>query len=453
MNEVVTNSLFVALFTLVPALTIALLPYAGVSLRQFSLPSLFIIFYLVLAYVGILPLYFQWSAYSVSLGVVDSTIIFELLIYSSTALIMIVFGFVFAHRVIGLSPNVTKNRPIVFATARQRLFVLTLFGICAMVLLAYIRQIEAIALVKALDNDLAGAFVARSNMGNAFEGKYWRYHLFFRHLLDYSVVLFFANYLLRRKFFSGVIFTVSFLLAVFSATMAIEKGPVATLLVMLYLTYVIYKGGNYWQSGTKYVAISMFGALLLLNISFMGTSDIASASQLIFQRITVGQITPAYFYLEVFPHEIDYLLGATFPNPGGFLPFQSFPLTVEISNVIFPKVAATGVVGSAPTVFWGEVYANFGPVGIVFWSFLLGVGLFAVSHVLWRCRLSPPVVAASVLLAIHYGELTGTSLSSYLIDITLIAIGVVTFAGHLLNRGPAGHVISMRATTFPVARE
>ena len=179
MDQVLIDAIFVALFVLVPLLTIKLLPYAGISLRQFSLPSFFVIFYLVFAYIGVLPLYFQWDTYSVSLGVVDSMIIFEMLIYSSTALIMVVGGFIFAHRVIGLSPNATKYRPLVRPTAQQRLFSLILFGICAMVLLEYIRQIEAIALVKVLNNDLVGAFVARSNMGNAFEGKYWHYRLFF----------------------------------------------------------------------------------------------------------------------------------------------------------------------------------------------------------------------------------------------------------------------------------
>ena len=434
MYKILTDILFILMYALVPAIALKLLPFAGISLRRFSIPSLFIIFYMVSAYIGIFPLYFGFDLYAVSLGVVNREIIYKMFIYSSVALIMIICGFIYAHHVFGLNINVEKHRILVSTNSIQRMFMFCLFLLCGLVLLAYIRQIETIALFKALDGDIAGASVARSIMGNAFEGKYWRYHMFFRYLLDYCVIFFFADYLIKRRRISILIFGGSFFTATFSATMAIEKTPLVNLLIMLYLTYVIYRGGNYWQSAGKYVVVMIISILSLFFIYFMSALDIMSALQHISRRVFTGQITPAYFYLDLFPRHIDYLWGASFPNPGSLLPFQPFPLTVEVAKVIFPGDIVKGIVGSAPTVFWAEMYANFGPIGIIFSSFLVGIGLFVVSHILSRYSLSPPIIAATVSLAMHYKNLTGTGLSGYFFDTTLVAITTVTFMALLFIR-------------------
>jgi len=80
------------------------------------------------------------------------------------------------------------------------------------------------------------------------------------------------------------------------------------------------------------------------------------------------------------------------------------------------------------------MYANFGLIGIIFSSFLVGIGLFFISHILSSLRLSPPVIAATVSLAMHYKDLSGTSLASYLFDSYLFIISAVTFFSLLLNR-------------------
>ena len=429
-----TDILFSVMFALVPFIALVLLLCSGISLRRFSIPSFFIIFYLVSSYIGILPLYFGWNSYSVSIGVVDRAIMLKMFIYSSAALIMVICGFIYAHRVLGFNTNVVKDRVLVSANLIQRMFMFCLFLLCGLIFLAYIRQIETIALFKALNNDIAGALVARSNMGTTFEGKYWRYHMFFRHLLDYCVIFFFADYLIKRHRISILIFGGSFLVATFSATMSIEKGPFVKLLIMLYLTYVIYKGGNYWQSATKYFVIAIITILTIFITHFMNAPDITSALKSIASRVFVGQITPAYFYLDLFPRHMGYLWGASLPNPGGLLPFQPFPLTVVVSNIISPEQLVKGIVGTAPTVFWAEMYVNFGTIGVIFSSFLVGVVLFVVSHILSRFSLSTPVIAATVLLAMHYRTLTETGLSSYFFDTKLFLIAAITFMALSLRR-------------------
>jgi hypothetical protein len=424
------------MFLTVPLMALVLLRYAGISLRMFSIPSLFIIFYLVSAYIGILPLYFGWDAYHGTLGIVDRATILKMFFCSSASLMLTITGFIYAYHVVGFNNIASNDHAPLSANGKQRLFIFCLILLCCLVLLKYLSQVGTIALFKALEGDFLGAAVARSDMGNAFggEGKHWHYQIFFRSLLDYCVIFFFADYLITRRRISGLVFGASFLVAAFSATMAIEKGPFIFLLAMLYLTFVVCRGGQYWQALAKYAAIAMTGFVTIFYIYFMGQEGVASSLKSLVSRIFSGQIAPAYFYLDLFPSRIDYLLGASFPNPGGILPFHVYPLTKEVVQFMSPGSISKGIVGSAPTVFWTEMYANFGPVGIVFSSLLVGIGLFAISHVLSMFCLSPPVIAATVSLAMHYKDLSGTSLSQYFFDSYLIAITTVTILSVLLNR-------------------
>jgi len=434
MSSLIVDVLFAIVFLLVVVVVIALPRLAGISLRRFSIPSLFIIFYLISSYSGILVLYFGWDPYPVSLGVTNREIILELFMYSSTALILSICGFIYAHHVVRLNSIDVARRVLMGAGDRARLFVLCVTLLSLLILMLYLRKVDTIALFHALDGDIAAAAISRSEMGNAFEGKYWRYQLFFRTILDFCVVFFLADYLTTRRIASAIGFGAAFFAAVFSATMAIEKGPFVYLLLMLYLTYVIYRGGNYWQPLAKYFVILAIGVIALLYIYFLGAADIASALKFLFWRTITGSITPAYFYLELFPKRIDYLWGASFPNPAGLFPFENFPLTKEVSRIVSPEAFALGITGSAPTVFWAEMYANFGAIGVIASSFLVGIGMFVISHVLSLVRLSPSVIAATVSVAMHYKTLSGTSLSNYFIDTTLTAIVLVTLISLLLSK-------------------
>lgn len=436
MESIPIDIAFCVMFSIMPLMALVLLRYAGVSLRMFSIPSLFVIFYLISAYIGIFPLYFGLDAYYKELGIIDNTIILKMFFFSSTSLILTICGFIYAYHVIGFNRIDAKYNVLVTTNRKQRVFIFFLILLCCVVLLKYISQIDTIALFKALDGDYVGAAVARSEMGNAFRGvgKFWHYQIFFRSILDYCVIFFFADYLITRRRSSGIVFWVSFLVASFSATMAIEKAPFIFLLVMLYLTIVVCKGGEYWQALAKYVVVTMVGFITIFYIYFVGQEGIASSMYSIATRVFSGQIAPAYYYIDLFPSRINYLLGASLPNPGGLLPFHVYPLTMEVVNYMFPDSILKGIVGSAPTVFWSEMYANFGLIGIIFSSFLVGIGLFFISHILSSLRLSPPVIAATVSLAMHYKDLSGTSLASYLFDSYLFIISAVTFFSLLLNR-------------------
>ena len=438
MSDILIHTIFCVSYTLVPIVALLLLSYTGISLRRFSIPSLFVIYYVTFAYIGSMPLYFGWNMESLPAGMVDPSILVKLFLFSGTALLTIIAGFVFARHVIGIRAGTANRHAIGAAQTMQSIFIFFLFLLCILILHSYIRQVETVALFKAIDGDVMGAAVARSQMGSDFKGTYWHYKIFFRQLLDYCVLFFFADYLIKQRVTPFFLFLASFFVASFSATMAIEKGPFVNLLVMLYLTYVICRGGNYWQPVAKYLLFFLPLIIAVGYIYFMGAPDISTALMFIPARVFMGQLSPAYFYLDLFPDRVGYLFGTSFPNPGGLLPFQSYPLTTEVARLMSPESFAQGITGSAPTVFWAEMYANFGPAGISFSSFWVGVGLFVISFILSKLTPSPPVIAATVSMAMHYAFLSGTSFSNYVFDATLAAIATVTCLSILLgNTGSA----------------
>src|SRR5690606_21203802 len=100
-------------------------------------------------------------------------------------------------------------------------------------------------------------------------------------------------------------------------------------------------------------------------------------------RTLTGQISPAYFYMKMFPEHEGFLLGRSFPNPKGIFPWEPYPVTVEVMNFMNPKIIGTGVVGSAPTVFWADMYANFSFGGILLSSIIVGFIIFFSQYILF----------------------------------------------------------------------
>jgi len=166
----------------------------------------------------------------------------------------------------------------------------------------------------------------------------------------------------------------------------------------------------------------------------MGSHSPVAALMSVFSRTFTGGVQPAYHYLEFFPQHHAYLMGKSFPNPMGLLPFEPYRLTVEVMNWRFPGLESAGVVGSMPTVFWGELYANFGVTGVVVFPFFVGIGLFVIAYLSDRLENTPLKVGLLVWLVLHYKDLAVTGLSGFMFDFYLFGVvGVVLVVMFLSN--------------------
>ena len=183
--------------------------------------------------------------------------------------------------------------------------------------------------------------------------------------------------------------------------------------------------GKYPVKSIFKLVFSLLAILVLFYIYFMGSSDAGSALLSILSRVFTGGIAPAYYYLEHFPNMVDFLLGKSLPNPGGLLPFEPYHLTAEASFWIYPDNAIKGIVGSAPTVFWGELYANWGIFGVLLIPFFVGIGVFIISYLVDKLESTPLKVGFIVWLALHLKNLSESGISGFLADTYFVIIFIL----------------------------
>jgi hypothetical protein len=192
-------------------------------------------------------------------------------------------------------------------------------------------------------------------------------------------------------------------------------------LISLLLIYTILKTHGRFRF-KQLVKFGFFGIFLtsLMYIYFMNAPSLLEGAKYTISRVFSGQMQALYHYLEIFPEQINFLWGRSLPNPKNLLPFEPFHLTKELSLMVFPQNELTGVVGSMPTFYWGEMYANFSYLGIIIPPFFIGYFLYWLNSVIFKLQMTPLVLSLFIWIILHYGSLSVTSLSSFLIDITMV---------------------------------
>ena len=427
--------LFVVLFFIFPFIVFKYMDTIGHNIFSISVPVFLIISMFVYAYSGLLPLYFGWDEYRYNMGVQDRALIFQVLIFSIISIVGLLAGFTYAKVV--LKMNNFQKFDYIRQISRKELFVLVgLIGFCFFVLFVYLSKVPTIALFVAFSEGASSnSQLARSMMGNDFNGKYHWYSLIMHDLFNIVTFALFSAFLLTKRKILFFFFLVAFLGSSFAAVMATEKSPFAQILIGLLLVYgITLLKGKIPIKATIIFLIVLFASLTTFYIFFMGSADIFSAFVSIFSRALAGSIQPAYHYLEFFPYHQDFLLGRSFPNPGGILPIEPYKMTVEVMNWVDPN--DYGIVGSMPTVFWAEAYANFGVLGVVFVPFVIGVVVYTVYYFVDKIENTPIKIGFFVWLMQHFKKLSITGFSDFLIDFYLIMllfilILVIAFANRL----------------------
>lgn len=407
-----------------------LLKYSGVKILTVSIPSFLIIAIFLFQYLGYPILFFFLDDYR-ALFVQDRSIILTMFFVTSYIIAFIILGFILAKKTFGkLHLQNQYNYPqqeIVNDKQLSRFILYLLFVLSLLVLMIYISKIgfNNVALLSVLnltENSISSQ-VLRSNMGNAFDGKYHWYRLFMSDFLSIVSVGFFGFYLFRKKLFYLFIFIISFFISCFSMTMAIEKAPLLWYFISLFLMYVLIRQNGQFKI-KQIIGFGAFASLLIsfIYVIFVGSSDLFTGIANAFSRITTGQIHSLYHYFEIFPQRVDFLWGRSLPNPGGLMPYEPFPLTKEVWKIVFPEKIDLNIVGSMPTFFIGEMYANFGYLGIIIPPFFIGFFLYGLNIFLLKLPNTPIFLSFYIWIILHYKKLAATSLSGFIIDTDMFII-------------------------------
>lgn len=335
-----------------------------------TLIGAFVLSFFAANYIGLGILFFGLDSYRASVGINDRELICWMLIYS-----IISFAAVFTTHRLVYEPRRWRATGPGTITAEERVITLVLAAISALVIFQYVRSVDAVALVVALQGRADDVLLARTNMSNNFGAFHW----FRIAIVQLPVIIFYVVYLSlpKGKGSSKVILWTLFAAVLVTLILSAAKAGVIHLIIGLLFIQNKYVRKVSWSQLATWGGGSIL-LVLVLYVTFTDVQNYAVAVRVAFSRMLSGSIGTAHFYLEYFPGVEPFLHGRSLPNPGGILPWEPVSVSVKIMNWKFPQFLEQGIVGSSPSVFWAEGYANFGTIGVVLSGVYIGafIGVF-----------------------------------------------------------------------------
>lgn len=418
--------IFFFVWAMFPVLWFFVLRIGGMDVKKLSIPTFLVISILLSQYIGFPILYYKWDSYRAEF-VTDMDTLMLAWLGTSASTMLLCLGATIASKFLGkrchrVEPSTAMSELPSYIVRRIYL----LCAVCVGILLLYVNKIgfQNLAITLAISQaSQADVNFARSMMGNAFEGGYHWYNFFMRDALIFSMLVLFANRTARKDALSMWILILVTCCAVFSLTMATEKGLAVDFMISIFLMHVCVKhNGVVPVKWVLALGLAIVGVLSAFYLLLMGDRNFYMALASIISRGLTGSIQPIYHYLDYFPKHHDWLYGSSMPNPGGIFPFTPFDLTINVMNFIYPEHYQSGVVGTMPAIYWGEIYANFGWLAVLIAPAFIGIALCLVNYFISRVKKTPMSLAFFVWLLLHYKNLSITSLSSFLFDLQLYLI-------------------------------
>lgn len=431
MATIFINILFLLCWIVTPFFWLYILSIGRMSLLKLSLPSFLVGFILLFQYIGFPILYFALDDYR-SEFVTDKGLILKAWFITSVTTLFLCIGSVIASALVGhLGFSKFYDSGVSFLSSYSKRSLFIFLAICMIFLYIYITKVgvENIALILAIQGaGVSELSLARSVMGNDFGGGYHWYSFFMKDMLVFISLVFIAARLQNRKQVSFFVLFGILIVLFFSLTMATEKGLIADYIISVAIVYIVaLKKGRVEFKTILATSFPIVILLVIFYVIFMGDSGLVAGVSSIISRGLTGSMQPIYHYLEFFPDYQGLLYGASFPNPGGVLPFQPYNLPTEVMNFVQPDHLESGIIGTMPAIYWGEIYANFGYVGLIIIPFFVGFGLYLINYLVLKLRFSPLSIGLFAWLLIHYKNLSITSLSMFAFDLNLYLILISYF--------------------------
>lgn len=367
-----------------------------------------------------------------SLKLFSENKIIGLQIYFSILLFMLIYSFLTFY----FSKNTQKNPNINNRYNRIVLIIIIVLIIFSMYLYYSSIKIPIIELLKDIGSISKYSLARlRSNATNAIDyaNKSYLYKFFVGYrnifLMDFIFIitgLFMLEFLETKNNTNLFKFLLFLFISVFVSISNFEKAKIIYLFIYLFFVRALYfkikLNKNIKMRKIFYLVIITLTLLIIMYINFMGVSDVISAVNSIFSRTFESSIKPLSYYFKVFPKDKSFLLGNSFSTLfiDRMLNRKIFQIEEFImQGYIAPQNVKRGIVGTAPTFFVGEVYANFGYIGVV-----LSIIIFSFYVVIWEKFLSRQTnnllgIAFYVYIAIVFSN---TSISSLGQIITLPTI-------------------------------
>jgi|GEM_PF-995820 len=446
-SYLLTGILYLIVWAGLPMIAGLLLRASGRKLLQISTATTVFWLIILLSHIGFLVLFFELDVYRVVARLVDKQLILLCTVYSGLALVGLALGVYFTSKTQKLSMIQAQESRVFVKTPETILPLVFLLGLVSLaVMVAFVQTIPSVPLFIVMGLEQGDLQIAKSSGGNLFDGRFYIYNIFLTALPPFLCAVAYGMLLERQNLLRWGLFLALMALAVFGSVVLASKGELVMFWLLLILMHVLRKGGHFKLG--PIVLLFLGGstlAILVMQFFEMQSRDVLSVYWAVLSRVFAGGYN-AYQYIQIFPEHIDFLNGRTFVNPGGAFPFDNFRLTVEVQNYLRPEDVALGLQGSAPTTFWGDLYANFGLLGIIIFSPIIGIYIGLLDAILSRLAPSVLTSAFTAWVAIHVANLAVTSFHYLVLDTRLYTITVIFLLFSLLGNLPLGfNYIRVRA--------
>ena len=434
----IPDILFILMWFFTPVIWILIIKVLQGNILRVSILSVLLFFILLFQYIGLPILYFGFDEYRLS-EVYDETLVLKISLFTILSTTLLLSGALASRMIFGKLQKINYFESDSSSSGSLIFMCIILFFICLSMLILFVQEIgianvAGIAALGLVDSS-ESITMLRSSMTNNFEGNYSLYDLFFEELMLFSLFLIFSIRSKTKNFLLMSFKLIALIVTAISLTISAQKAPIMELFFGLMFIYFFRKYyGN--VSITTVILLSPFAIFFLVLIyqSFMGSDDIFVAFTSVLSRTFTGGIHPIYVYLEYFPFYRDFLYGLTFPNPLSIFDFEPVILTQEIMAWNNPNEAKLGIVGSLPTIFWVEAYANFSIEGVVIISFIIGFILFSIDKALLLFQHNSLFIAYYVWLILFFKDLSQSFFSNYFLNLDFIVVTLIFLCFLLISQ-------------------
>jgi len=418
-----------------------------ISNRKFlTIFEIFNYFFLAIIFVGSVAINIIKFQYEDYFGFYDRPdLLFKIWLMSSLALMLTPFGAIVFNNLVRFYPKKGFKNFNALLTIQQNkigysyktiIFFLFLFFLTLLVFFQYGNKAGDLAIYHIFESVSPVEFsLLRSDATNNFEGKFHRYQLFLTTLPKLLLVVAYLLMINSRKW--RILFILIFVTSVFYSLLNVEKGPVTTIFLLIFLTHYF----MFPEIRIGKIFFAFFGiltGLVFMYIVVMGMQDhgILDVLGAIFHRIFIGQVHPLYWW-QLYLEEYGTLGFSGMPNPGGIFPFTPVSMTVIIHQFAFPEIASKGIVGSMPTAYFAYWMLSFGYFVSFVSMFILGFILQFVDFLFSKSLRSKPkifTIGFYILMMDYFLRYVSDGFQGILFDFNWILPLFICFIYSLLTK-------------------
>lgn len=278
------------------------------------------------------------------------------------------------------------SAPVEVVPIRPSTF-LWFFTACLVVTCGYLVEVGELPLVELLRNpgEYASLMALREEAFSALDSPYtYLYSVVREAIYPFLIATALGGYLVTRSKAWFVLFLTTLGIGIFYAAVAIARGPVATIFLVMCSFYYLHRKG---QISARFMAIALilifsFPAL----VSWLSAGNVEGGwaiAYLLAVRLFYAPAYVAYVYFEVIPAGVPFQFGATSEKISWLLGRPFFDSGKYVLATIYPGAPDSGSAGGA---FFADYYANFGMPGVLVGGLFTGALIQGLQIFLLRKR-------------------------------------------------------------------